>query len=181
VDDDLERALRDVVAKQAIHDALLRYCRGIDRGDDALVLSAFHADAVDDHTGEAAPVAERVPRVLAKARRDGRTTSHHLGNVLIAVDGEVATSESYLVAHHRLVHDGRELDWVLGARYLDRFERREGAWRIAHRTVVYDWDRFDEVPPRPDGLDAATFAADAHHGVRSADDVSYRLLGDLPC
>ncbi len=30
-------------------------------------------------------------------------------------------------------------DDVLGGRYIDRFERRDGEWRIARRVLLLDW------------------------------------------
>ena len=59
---DLERRLRSVLDRQEIHDALVRYCRGIDRCDERLVLSAFHADAMDNHTGSDQAEVDRVRR-----------------------------------------------------------------------------------------------------------------------
>lgn len=164
-----------VVAKQEIHAALTRYCRGIDRRDVALVLSAFHPDAVDNHTGPVEPVAERFARVLS-APTAVKGTSHNLTNVSIEVDGDVAHSESYLLAYHRVEEAGAELDWLLGARYVDRFERRAGRWLIAHRTVVFDFDRFDPVPPRPAGNAQAHYFDDAEHGSQSTADFSYRYF-----
>jgi len=35
--------------------------------------------------------------------------------------------------------DGQQTDMVLGLRYVDRFERRSGAWRIAARVCAFDW------------------------------------------
>jgi ketosteroid isomerase-like protein len=176
---DVEAGVRALLDKQEIHDALLRYCRGIDRADADLVLSAFHDDAMDDHVGVDQAVAERVPRVVENSKTAVRWTSHNLCNVLIELDGDVANSESYLIAYHRIAHDGRDLDWVLGARYVDRFERRAGAWRIAHRTVVYDWERFDEVVDAPDGVPQASFTDDARHGIRTTEDYSYSRLSRL--
>ena len=182
---DLDVRLRGLLDRQDIYDALVRYCRGIDRCDVELVLSAFHDDALDNHVGVDQSVAERVPRVIEKAKTDVEWTSHNLCNVLIELDGDIATSESYLVAYHRIArngglsrdaHQAGEVDWILGARYVDRFERRSGVWRIAHRTVIYDWDRFDDVPERPRDLAEATFAANALHACRSPDDYSYRRI-----
>jgi hypothetical protein len=46
-------------------------------------------------------------------------------------------------------HDGRDVDdLVMGIRYLDRFERRGGEWRIARREVRYEWQRLDPLDPR---------------------------------
>jgi hypothetical protein len=30
-------------------------------------------------------------------------------------------------------------DTIIGGRYLDRIEKRGGEWRIAKRTMLYDW------------------------------------------
>jgi len=31
------------------------------------------------------------------------------------------------------------------SRYLDRMEKRDGEWRIAHRTLIQDWKQIVEV------------------------------------
>jgi hypothetical protein len=56
-------------------------------------------------------------------------------------------------------------------RYVDRFERREGVWKIAERLVVRDWDLAEPVtlafaPGR--FTDGARGPADPsyHHGAR---------------
>jgi hypothetical protein len=37
------------IARKQIHDALMRYCRGIDQMDRDLILSAYHPGARDNH------------------------------------------------------------------------------------------------------------------------------------
>ena len=44
-----EAALQELLDKQAVHECVLRYCRGIDRMDAELVRSCYHADATDEH------------------------------------------------------------------------------------------------------------------------------------
>ena len=45
--------------------------------------------------------------------------------------------------------DGRDIDdLVMGIRYLDRFEQREGEWRIARRELRYEWQRLDALDQR---------------------------------
>ena len=34
---------------------------------------------------------------------------------------------------------------TFGGRYVDRFERRDGEWRIAHRNLVHEWDKVEHV------------------------------------
>jgi hypothetical protein len=174
--DDAEQRLHVLWAKQEIHDALMRYCRGIDRCDVDLVLSAFHPDAVDNHTGPEEPIAERVPRAIERARANVVWTSHQICNELVHVDGDVADSECYLLAYHRVDHEGRPLDWILGARYVDRFELRDGRWRIAHRAVIFDWERFDFVVDPPQNAFHKGFFAQGHQAVRDRSDFSYHHL-----
>jgi hypothetical protein len=170
-------AIRDVVAKQQITEALMRYCRGVDRGDIDLVMSAFHDGALDDHHGVDEIAAERFPATIAGSVRAIHRSNFHLGNVLIEVDGEVANSESYVVAHLRLQHDDDRVDWTFAVRYVDRFERRAGVWRIARRTVVFDWERFDEVRDPPDWVRLTGFFAPTKQGQWGRDDFSYQRLG----
>ena len=147
----IEARLRLIEDRQAIHDVIVRYCRGVDRSDPDLVMAAFHDDAIDNHFGVILPFREAIGTL--KAARSGggspsKTTSmHNICNVLIEVDGDIARCESYVIVIVRIPQDGGAIDWMHAGRYVDRFERRNGEWRIAYRTVVYDLERFDEVVP----------------------------------
>ncbi|MEO8813321.1 MAG: nuclear transport factor 2 family protein [Caulobacteraceae bacterium] len=139
-----ERAIGELLDKQACAELVWRLARGIDRVDEALLRSVFHPDATDDHgvfAGTAAAFVDWVLPVLRTMRR----TQHFIGNVLIEVDGDRARGESYFIAHHTIggeaggdgtVPDGFS---IAAGRYLDRFERRDGTWLIGHRQAVYDW------------------------------------------
>ncbi|MET0378059.1 MAG: nuclear transport factor 2 family protein [Spongiibacteraceae bacterium] len=41
--------INEVIAHIEIRQALVRYCRGVDRSDEAMIRSAFHEDAIDEH------------------------------------------------------------------------------------------------------------------------------------
>jgi ketosteroid isomerase-like protein len=139
------RPLRNLLAKQEIHEVLMRYCRGIDRRDAELLHDVYHPDATDDHGGFAGLAADFVPWAIEALGRD-ENTSHYIANELVEVDGDVAFSESYFHAvHRRAQKDGTRVDLVFQGRYVDRFECREGRWRIADRKVVYDRSRMDAV------------------------------------
>jgi ketosteroid isomerase-like protein len=160
-------ALQVLLDKQEIREVMLRYCRAIDRCDREGVLAAFHPDAVEDHgpyQGDSPGFVEWAFSVLEKQV----LTMHLVANQLIEVDGDVAHSETYLLALHRLERDGATTDWFLGARYVDRFARRDGAWKIAHRTTVHDWNRLDPLQGEWPG------ATDFAQGRRSLDDAAYR-------
>jgi hypothetical protein len=147
--------------KEQIHDALLRYVRGHDRHDLALVLSAFHEDAVLDHgialagnahemwhrqLGPDAPTRDRVGYGDADPRDDVLVScQHHVTNHLIDIAGNRAWSEAYFIAYYVTQRNHQRYITSVGGRYVDRFERRNGEWKIARRTSVHDWDRVDEV------------------------------------
>jgi hypothetical protein len=132
--------LRALLDKQAIQEVLARYVRAIDRRDETLLRSVFHADAVDHHVGHRHPASEFCAWAIEFVSAMG-PVAHYLSPPLIELDGDVARSECYALAFHRLNHAGETFDNVIGARVLDRFERRAGDWRIAWRRVVYDWNR----------------------------------------
>lgn len=60
-----------------------------------------------------------------------------------------AWAERYAIACHRCPASGdaEARDWIVNARFVDRMERRSGAWRIAHRACVIDSHRTDPVLP----------------------------------
>jgi hypothetical protein len=156
MDETLERRLRELLDKDEIRDVLMRYARGVDRGEAELIASCYHPDAVDDHGGIELTGSQAGPLFAGhrKASASGATGQHFMGNISIDVQGDVAYTESYFVSYLIVDRDGAEHTRFRGARYLDRFERRDGAWRIAYRVVVDDWDRLDRVveaaPGRPD-------------------------------
>jgi 5-oxoprolinase (ATP-hydrolysing) subunit A len=155
--------IRAITDRQEIHDQLLRYCRGVDRQDTALMGSVFHPGAINDG-GSPSPATELVNRV-------GELTPlprmHCVGNVLIELDGDAAYVESYFIAYSAQDIDGRPHTRMRGGRWLDRFERRGGAWKIAHRRVVDEWARVDEVTQAPH--------VGGHQGVSGPGDPVYRM------
>ena len=66
--------------------------------------------------------------------------------------------------------DGNATDLVLGLRYVDRFERRGGAWLIAKRVCAFDW--VYRVPFS--WGDRSWFADDFTVSARDRTDITYR-------
>lgn len=166
--------LKALLDRQEIHDALMRYCWGVDRGDLELVLSAFHADARDNHSGIEESAVERFTRTVKESAT--MRTSHNLGNVLIQIDGTTASAQSCFTAWHQFEYEARTYDWIIAGRYLDRFTCRDGQWRIAHRTVVYDLARFDGPGEVPAEHPASRFFDHVIRGEKSRNDYSYRIM-----
>ena len=57
-------------------------------------------------------------------------TMHFIALPHIRLDGDVAQVDTYCIAHHVARPDdaGQATDMVLGLRYVDRFEQRDGTW-----------------------------------------------------
>ena len=141
----MAHTLETLIARQEIEDVIYKYARGIDRMDFDLVRACYHPDAYDDHGTFQGGVEEFIEMCKGFLPRFA-VTQHFMGNLFVEVDGEAARAETYAVAYHRLEGEDGGKDDVFGIRYVDRFERRDGEWRIAHRVVATEWRRVDPVP-----------------------------------
>lgn len=144
----MDPRLATLLDQQEITDVCLRYCRGIDRRRFDLVRSCYHPDGTDDHGDYQGGIDGFIEHVETQTARWERTM-HFLGNILVEVDGDRARCESYALAFHRMAprNDKPARDFTSAIRYVDDFERREGAWRIATRVCVVEWTRTDPVAP----------------------------------
>jgi hypothetical protein len=138
------RALQKLLDNQEITEVLYRWARAADRQDLGLLATVYHPGAMEDH-GIFAGTAESFVGWLERRWSDGHLpgTNHVITNVRIDVssDRASATVESYFCVHMSFHLAGGVLDELLGGRYLDRFERRDGTWRITNRVCAYDWGR----------------------------------------
>ena len=123
----------DLAARHGILNALALHSRGVDRGDAALLGSAYHPGATVDYGFFAGP-AETLVAILGDAQKAAPPSTHRTSNSWIKVSGNEAISESYVIAH---VEDAETQRMVLG-RYLDTLARRGGEWRITHRQYVIE-------------------------------------------
>ena len=168
----MDPAVAALLDRREIEDALLRYCRGIDRLDLELVRSCYHADATDSHGGFSGTRDEFVAWVEKLLARF-ESTMHFVGNSLIEVEGDAAVAETVAIAFHRSRESKPSLNLIIGVRYVDRFEKRAGAWRIARRVCVTEWSRVDDEPGR--------FPIAEGHvtGKRDRGDVLYAMLAGI--
>lgn len=133
------RAMRELLDRADIMRALSRYCRGVDRCDAPLIQSAFHDDAIDDHAVWRGPAHEFATFCAERIAQRWRVTQHALGQTTIELDGDAARVETYYLAVHDRGDGPERYLFRMGGRYVDRFERRDGSWKIALRRVVHDW------------------------------------------
>lgn len=180
---DAPTPLSDVQAlldQHAIRERIYRYCRGEDRLDGQSSESLWHADGTasygrDLYHGPASGWAAAVHSNLAKF-----TGSHHqVGNIIIELDGNRASSESYVTARvWDIAEDGAIKEMVSIGRYLDRWSRRGGVWGVDHRRFVFDLSyTTNPVGPAPsDGSSDGRRARDWSEGRQGTSDPSYEVL-----
>lgn len=168
--DELATKLDVLASKDAIRDCLYRINRAIDRIDERLLASAFHPDAkVRWAAKEAIPLTDWIKKAIGVQHTTQRV-QHLIGNILIDIDGDDANVESYEIGRHLTPIKDEMKDLVFASRYIDKFARRDGEWRIVRREKVVDWIRiiegadpyWDHVPIR---------------GTRDDDDLSFEAFG----
>jgi ketosteroid isomerase-like protein len=129
----------EISAHIEIMQALYRYCRGVDRGDADMICSAYHDDAIDQHGPFVGTAREFCAYLIGRMDAVPFVGQHHITNSLIDLDGDFADVESYFLAlQPEPDEQGGFRHAVVCGRYLDRFARRNGSWKIAERKVIVD-------------------------------------------
>ena len=141
--------------RAAISDDLAAYAHAIDRRRWEVMEHLFHDDAqfqfstvVGDWRGFVEQARAIIDPCLA--------TQHQLGQVLFGFESDsLCHTETYMTAMHTVpagypITDvfpdkGETYSAVVAGRYVDRFEKRNGEWRIARRTGLQDWREFRVV------------------------------------
>jgi hypothetical protein len=139
---------------QNIREVAERYCRGVDRLDEALMKSAYWPDATDDHGVYVGNAHTFVEHCMVSHLR-WRSTNHSIMNhhIVLADDGIRATGEIYNVTY-LFRRDEPVLDTWWG-RYLDRYLKRGGEWRIIERCCVNEGTASNPVTAMP--IESAKF------------------------
>jgi hypothetical protein len=144
-DSDMDSKVDRLISKQEITEGILRWSRGADRLDLATMQSAFHTDASINYGPGDVPCADFLQGIVAQHAADFESTRHIIFNVLIDVDGDRATSEAGVDCRVRFTREEGPCEMLVLGRYFDRWERRDGQWKIAHRASVLDSYRVQEV------------------------------------
>jgi hypothetical protein len=168
MNDELKARLEALLDKQAILECVHRYCRGVDRMDRALTLSAYHPGAIDDHGAFVGNREEFVDWAF-KYHGEHQLSHHHMVfNHSVDLQGDVAHAETYWLffGENRV-----KPDTLAVGRYIDRFEKRDGVWAIAARVCISE--AVNELTPAQ--LPAAWREILMSNGTTSRDrnDVSY--------
>jgi ketosteroid isomerase-like protein len=138
-----EAALAAILDEYALGKLVNAYCRAVDRGDLETLRSLYHDDAQDEHGAFSSGSVADLIQTLADSRRFIRSMQHHITTKNFAVSGSYAEGEIYSIATHTIKSGDGDSDVVIGGRYLDKYEKRLGVWKIAERQIVTDWVQVD--------------------------------------
>ena len=132
-------ALQKLLDKEAIRELVQIYCRAADRHDNELMRSLYHEDATDDHgsffKGLAMEFIDKLPEIQVPME----ILHHNVTTHNIELQGDRAEGEVYVLAFHKIRTDEGSIDLLIGGRYFDKYEKRDGVWKFAARAVVADW------------------------------------------
>ena len=144
----MEQMVREVWDRQEIEQLMYRHARSLDRMDGELMKSTYWEDATEEHQDPIYPELfhwndnawKFVPGAM-KGFEALKVTQHRISNILIELDGDRATAETYVWAYHVGVENGVDKEGILGGRHYFNLERRNGEWRIKHRLTIFDWNQ----------------------------------------
>jgi len=140
----MDPALQEMLDEHALRKLVHAYCRAVDRGDMATLRELYHHDAVDSHGAFSTGSVEGFFEQLVASRRYIRAMQHHITTANFTTNGTAAEGEVYSLAIHTFAGKGRDTDLVIGGRYLDKYEKRDGTWKLLERTIVTDWARVSD-------------------------------------
>lgn len=154
--------VRELWDRDSIRRLLYTYCRAIDRGDPELLKSVYHPDAIDAHGSFVGNAHEFAEFILKRLPEHTTYRQHIVMNPIIDLDGDRAISEASNVGIHRVpggwdfvvqyfgeayaarARETGQVDvdheFIIGGRYLDVLEKRDGVWRILRRQITGEWN-----------------------------------------
>lgn len=168
-----ETMLQQMLDEFALRKLVHTYCRAVDRGDFAALRDLYHHDAVDAHGEVSTGSVERLLNTLQASRAYIRSMQHNVTTVNFVVDDNRAEGEIYTIATHTFGSGDRDVDVIVGGRYLDKYEKRDDIWKIVERTIVTDWAHVND----PSSVDVShPITRGTLKGSLSADDPSHQFF-----
>jgi hypothetical protein len=129
-------SLETLLAEREIQRALARLARAMDERDwaavDGLMLPEATADlGMGTISGRAEIVA-----FIRTFLDDCGPTQHLLGNLLVEIDGDAATSRCYVSDMHKGLGEKSHLTFSTLGDYHDTWRKVGGRWMMSHRTKL---------------------------------------------
>jgi hypothetical protein len=147
----MDDAIETLLARQAVSDVVQRWARARDQGlwDD--LARTFHPGGTIKVMWFDGAHDDFIKAVAARFAPGTGATKHFFSVSVVEVRGDKALSETPALLSQAGELHGTRFTGLSFLRFLDRFEKRGGEWRIAKRNGIYEADRF--TPEKPLALD----------------------------
>lgn len=144
--------------KHEITELLYAYCNAADRHDHVKMRSLYHEDAWDDHGSFFKGPAMEFIDMLPEIQSTMEILHHNMTTKNITLNGDKAEGEIYMIAFHKFkIEDGSSADLLVGGRYFDKYEKRNGRWKFSLRAAGADWAYYNA--PSQTAMDHPMIAA----------------------
>ena len=140
----MDARVQHLLDKQEITELIHTYCNAADRHDYDKMRALYHEDATDDHGAFFKGLAMAFIDQLPAIQEPMLILHHNITTVNIALDGDYAEGEVYVLAFHQVRTEEGPVDLLIGGRYFDKYEKRDGVWKFSHRAVVADWANYND-------------------------------------
>ncbi|MEW6471373.1 MAG: nuclear transport factor 2 family protein [Actinomycetota bacterium] len=130
----LEERVEIIEDREAIHELIAHYCRGVDQKDEKLFLSIWHEDGkwtIGEPFGNHQGI-HQIKDILNTIWEALPETHHFTANEVIKVNGETATAVSDVGC---TATDAKGRALLIAATYWDDLKKSNGTWKIAERNV----------------------------------------------
>ncbi len=113
-----------------------RYSQALDDADADVWAEIWTDDGVMEMVSQERWISGGALRSLAAGREPSSAQSRHMPSTfVIEGEGDEASMSSYVT----VVRCGDPASIVFQGRYVDKIRRVDGAWKLAHRTILTDW------------------------------------------
>ena len=127
--------------KAAIRELAERYARAVDRREFATLAELLTIDAEIISQGFHLTGRENIVSGMTEGLARFELTQHCIHNLLVTIQGDSASAETYCTAHHIYRREAGlyKLSW--GIRYQDRLLKQQNNWYFRRRELVIDWQQ----------------------------------------
>ena len=175
----IQDELKALLERDKIRECIVRLARGEDRRNAELISASYWSDSTTDY-GVFVGSFDKYLAWVVPGSPAIPVTQHVLGQSTIDLKGDTALVETHVISYHRVNMGKEERDTVIGGRYLDRLDKRAGEWRIAQRTMLYDWFQdFGVSVDWTQGVMGLPFSGD-HYTGRAVGDYSKVFFSTAP-
>ena len=136
-----EASVTNLLTKQQLHELVARYCHAVDRRDADELRQLWWPEGDIDFglfKGKTAAFID----IICQPNAAVLTSFHSVSNEYFTLEGSQASGLCYVTAMSSVIDSGTGVttDQLVGGRYLDRFEQRDGQWRFLDKLFVIDWN-----------------------------------------